>query len=111
VSIRFSAIIAALAISTGVAGSVAPAAAAMPNKVIATYQCSNIKVVATYNNVKKYVAFIYGAGHYKLPQVTSADGSKYQGKTLTWYSKGDTATLSSYPDDNVLANCTMVSKK
>jgi membrane-bound inhibitor of C-type lysozyme len=109
---RSSAIVAVLVL---LAGTVAAAAtpspaphATTPPRIKVTYICSGLKVIAYYD--KNRVAFVYGAKHYSLPHVTSADGARFMGSGLEWWEKGPNVTLSSVPagetsGDTVLANC------
>ena len=83
----------------------------LPKKVKVAYRCEGLKVVAYYDNVKQRVAFVYGAKHYALPHVRSADGARYLGSGLEWWEKGPNVRLSSVPPGatsgaTVLANCT-----
>jgi membrane-bound inhibitor of C-type lysozyme len=114
--IRISGTLAALGLIAGVsAGAFAQSMSssmhmAVPPKMKVRYDCSGLKVIAYYDNVKNHVSFIWGAHHYQLPKVTSADGARYLGKGLEWWEKGPNVTLSSVDPgqttgDNVLANC------
>ena len=113
----FIAALAVLASAFATAASAqTPSPAPVPKKVKVTYQCSNLKVIAYYDNVKNHVAFVYAGKHFVLPHVPSADGARYEGKGLEWWEKGPNVTLSSVPagsttGDAVLADCTAVTKK
>jgi membrane-bound inhibitor of C-type lysozyme len=97
-----------------VAQSSAPTAAPMPKKVHLRYNCDNLKVPVTYDNVKGIAYVTYGSKRYALSQEISADGARYLNKDLEWWEKGNTATLSSVQlgsADKVLVTCTAIPKK
>jgi membrane-bound inhibitor of C-type lysozyme len=97
-----------------VAQPAAPSAPPMPKKVHLKYNCDNLKVPVTYDNVKGIAYVTYGSKRYALSQEISADGSRYLNKDLEWWEKGNTATLSSVhlgEADKVLTTCTAIPKK
>ena len=106
--IRTVGFIAALAVVSGAlttaAGAQSASPAPVPKKVKITYQCSNLKVVAYYDNVKNHVAFVYAGKHFVLPHVPSADGARYEGKGLEWWEKGQNVTLSSVPAGSTMGD-------
>jgi membrane-bound inhibitor of C-type lysozyme len=102
-----------LAAAGAAAATPSPAPQATPARIKTTYICSGLKVVAYYD--KNRVAFVYGAKHYSLPHVISADGARFMGSGLEWWEKGPNVTLSSVAPgettgDTVLANCVAVKK-
>ncbi len=106
----FAATIAAI----GVAAGSATAQAAMPKTVHVRYNCGNLKVPVTYDNVKNRVLIQYGSRRYTLMHAMSADGARYANAKIEWWSKGSSATLSSVSDgkaDTVLATCAEIAKK
>jgi membrane-bound inhibitor of C-type lysozyme len=114
VNIRIVALIAALGAAAGPALAQSPAPMTLPKTVHATYSCANLKVPVTYDNVKHVAHVKYGSRKYALPQVASADGSRYMNSKIEWWSKGSGATLLSVTDgksDTVLATCTVIAKK
>jgi membrane-bound inhibitor of C-type lysozyme len=78
-----------------------------PRKVTVRYLCSGLKVTAVYDNVKDRVSFVWGAKDNHLPHVASADGARYANSRLEWWEKGKDVTLSSMPEHNTLATCTV----
>jgi len=104
---RFFGFLAVLGLVSGVAASaLTPTAPPMPKKVTAFYSCSGLHQKAIYDNVLKRVSFVWGAKDYHLPRVPSADGARYAGSGLEWWSKGANATISTMPDHTLLATCT-----
>ncbi len=104
---RLCGFLAVLGLISGVTvASAQPMAMKMPKKVTAFYMCSGLHQKAIYDNVKNRVSFVWGAKDYHLPRVPSADGSRYAGNGLEWWSKGPNVTLSTLPEHNVLATCT-----
>jgi membrane-bound inhibitor of C-type lysozyme len=77
-------------------------------KVTAFYMCNGLHFKAVYDNRPKYnrVSFVWGAKDYHLARVPSADGARYAGPTLEWWSKGPNATLYTVPEHTVLTECT-----
>jgi len=100
---RFCGFLAVLGlISTVTVASAQPAAMKMPKKVTAFYMCNGLHQKAIYDNVKKRVSFVWGAKDYHLPLAPSADGSRYVGNGLEWWSKGPNVTLSAMPEHTLL---------
>lgn len=80
----------------------------VPTKVRVHYNCNNLKLLATYDNKKEQVAFVYAGKHLVLKRALSADGARYASTQLQWWAKGTNATLSSVSNgqaDTVLAQC------
>jgi membrane-bound inhibitor of C-type lysozyme len=103
---RLAGVIAAFGIMAGaVAGANAQPTMAKP-KVTAFYMCNGLHLKAIYDNDRGRVSFVWGAKDYHLPRVVSADGARYAGSGLEWWSKGPNVTLSTLPEHNVLATCT-----
>jgi membrane-bound inhibitor of C-type lysozyme len=84
-----------------------PVPSKTPTKVTVRYLCHGLKVTAVYDNVKDRVSFVWAAKNQHLPHVTSADGARYANSKLEWWEKGDNVTLSSMPEHNTLATCTV----
>jgi membrane-bound inhibitor of C-type lysozyme len=95
------------------AAAQAPAPAPTPKKVHLHYDCQNLKIKVTYDNVKDKAIVTWGNRPYGLPHVESADGARYMNSQLQWWEKGGTATLSSVTDGKagtLLATCTALPK-
>jgi membrane-bound inhibitor of C-type lysozyme len=111
---RLFGVLAVLGLVSGVSAG-APAQSSMSSmpsmkvqpKVTVYYMCHGLKVKAVYDNVKDRVSFVWGAKDQHLPHVKSADGARYANASLQWWEKGDDVTLSSMPEGNVLATCTL----
>ena len=99
--------------------TVAPATAQapappLPKRVHVTYSCHNLKVPVTYDNLQNRALIKYGSRSYTLPHAPSADGARYMNAKIEWWSKGQSATLSSVTDGKagaVLAECRTVATK
>jgi membrane-bound inhibitor of C-type lysozyme len=104
---RLAGVIAAFAIMvTAVSGAVAQTAPPLKPKVTAFYMCNGLHLKAIYDNKLDRVSFVWGAKDYHLPRAASADGARYVGNGLEWWSKGSDATLSAMPGHNLLTTCT-----
>jgi membrane-bound inhibitor of C-type lysozyme len=104
------ALLAAAAAGTALAQTPAPFGTQppVPTKVRVHYNCNNLKLLATYDNKKSQVAFIYAGKHLVLKRAPSADGARFANSQLEWWAKGNDATLSSVTNgqaDTVLAKC------
>jgi membrane-bound inhibitor of C-type lysozyme len=102
-----------LAVLGFIAGATIAAPAQSPGpmkpakKVTVRYLCNGLKVTAIYDNVKDRVSFVWGAKDQHLQHAVSADGARYANTKLEWWEKGNNVTLSSMPEHNVLATCTV----
>jgi membrane-bound inhibitor of C-type lysozyme len=103
---RLCGFLAVLGLISSVTVASAQPAPPMPKKVTAFYMCNGLHQKAIYDNVKNRVSFVWGAKDYHLPRVPSADGSRYAGNGLEWWSKGPNVTLSTLPEHTVLTTCT-----
>ena len=104
---RLIGVVAAFGImATTASGAVAQSSMTMKPKVTAFYMCNGLHFKAIYDNRRKRVSFVWGAKDYHLPRVPSADGARYAGSGLEWWSKGANATLSAMPQHTLLTTCT-----
>ncbi|HEY2165038.1 MAG TPA: MliC family protein [Gemmatimonadaceae bacterium] len=107
---RFFGLVAVLVlISSVTVGALAqsPAPVKTPKKVTVRYLCHGLKVTAVYDNLTDRVSFVWAAKDQHLPHVASADGARYANSRLEWWEKGKDVTLSSMPEHNTLATCTV----
>jgi membrane-bound inhibitor of C-type lysozyme len=111
---RFFGVLAVLGlISSATTGALAqPSTSTLPSmkppaKVTVRYTCHGLKVTAVYDNVKNRVSFVWGARDQHLPLAKSADGRRFASSNLQWWEKSNGVTLSSLPEGNVLADCTV----
>jgi membrane-bound inhibitor of C-type lysozyme len=104
---RLFGIFAALGIMAAVPAAANAQPVPMRPKVTAFYMCNGLHFKAIYDNRPKYnrVSFVWGAKDYHLARVMSADGARYAGNGLEWWSKGANATLSTLPEHTVLTTC------
>jgi membrane-bound inhibitor of C-type lysozyme len=105
---RLCGFLAALGFMAGLTAGANAQPMPMRPKVTAFYMCNGLHFKAVYDNRPNYnrVSFVWGAKDYHLAHVMSADGARYKGSSLEWWTKGPNATLYTVPEHTVLTQCT-----